>query len=157
MEQYIKPFIEVCINTFKEFCRSEVIAGVPFFEERSKYEHEWDISGVIGLSGEVKGAVAISLLEETSLKITEILTQEKHEYIDEFVTDALGEIINIIAGNVKKHLESLFKIKISLPTIIKGKAHLVVWPSEKTRIICVPFTIFGNQRFCLSVAIDPNK
>lgn len=157
MEQYIKPFIEVCESTFENFCKSKVSPGRAFFEEKNKYENNWDISGVIGLSGEAQGAVAISLSSETALKITSILTGESHTHLDDFVLDAIGEIINIIAGNVKKNLEETFKLKISLPTIIKGAAHKVVWPSEKTRIVCVPFTIFNSQQFCLSVAIDPNK
>jgi chemotaxis protein CheX len=157
MEQYIQPFIDVCKSVFKNFCQSDVESGRAFFEEKDKYVHNWDISGLIGLTGEASGAVAISLSENTALRITKILTNEDHDYVDDFVIDAVGEIINIIAGNVKKNLEEMFKLKISLPTIIKGKAHLVVWPSEKTRIICVPFSIFENQKFCLSIAIDPNK
>jgi CheY-specific phosphatase CheX len=69
----------------------------------------------------------------------------------------VGEIITIIAGNVKKDFEEALRIKISLPTIVKGKAHSIVWPSEKTRIICIPFTIFSNQEICLSIAVDPTK
>ena len=77
--------------------------------------------------------------------------------MDSDVTDAVGEIINIIAGNVKKNFEEELRVKISLPSIIKGVAHSIVWPSEKTRIICIPFTIFSDQEFCLSIAVDPTK
>ena len=91
----------------------------------------------------------------TALKVTDILTGTEHTTIDADVTDAIGEIINIIAGNVKKDFEQELRVKISLPSIVKGKAHAIVWPSEKTRIICIPFTIFTDQEFCLSVAIDP--
>jgi chemotaxis protein CheX len=157
MEQYVQPFIDVCINTFKEFCQSEVFSGRAYFEDKEDFENNWDISGIIGLTGEAQGAVAISLTEDTALRITKILTGKDHSYIDEHVTDAVGEIINIIAGNVKKNLEEMFRLKISIPSIIKGKSHQVVWPTNKTRIICVPFTIFTNQTFCLSVAIDPTR
>jgi chemotaxis protein CheX len=157
MEQYVQPFIDVCINTFKTFCKTDVISGRAFFEDKDNYGNIWDISGIIGLTGEAQGAVAISLTEDAALKITKILTGKDHTSIDENVTDAVGEIINIIAGNVKKNLEEIFRLKISIPSIIKGKSHQVVWPASKTRIICVPFTIFTNQTFCLSVAIDPTR
>ena len=157
MEQYIQPFIKVCENVFHDFCQTEVKAGRVFFVGKDEYESNWDISGIIGLSGEASGAVAISLKETTAFQVTSILTGEKHTAIDADVTDAIGEIINIIAGNVKKHFEEELKIKISLPTIIKGKAHSIVWPSEKTRIICIPFKIFADQEICLSVAVDPSR
>ena len=157
MEQYIQPFIKVCETVFRDFCRTEVKAGRVYFVEKHEFEKNWDISGIIGLSGEAKGAVAISLKDATAFKVTSILTGEEHQSFDADVTDAVGEIINIIAGNVKKDFEEALRIKISLPTIVKGKAHSIVWPSEKTRIICIPFSIFGDQEICLSVAVDPTK
>ena len=157
MEQYIQPFIKVCESVFHEFCKTEVKAGRVFFVSKDEYISNWDISGIIGLSGEASGAVAISLKSVTAYKVTKFLTGQEHNSIDSDVTDAVGEIINTIAGNVKKNFEEQLRIKISLPTIVKGVAHTIVWPSEKTRIICIPFSIFSNQEFCLSIAVDPTK
>ena len=157
MEQYIQPFIKVCETVFRDFCKTEVSAGRVFFVAKDEYEASWDISGIIGLSGEASGAVAISLKEATAFQITKELTGEDHKTVDADVTDAVCEIINIISGNVKKNFEDELRIKISLPSIIKGKAHTIVWPSEKTRIICIPFTLFTDQEFCLSIAVDPTK
>ena len=157
MEQYIQPFIKVCETVFHEFCQTDVKAGRVFFVAKDEYETSWDISGIIGLSGEASGAVAISMKEATAFRVTKILTGQDYKNIDADVTDAVGEIVNIIAGNVKKNFEDELRIKISLPSIIKGRAHSIVWPSEKTRIICIPFSIFENQELCLSVAVDPTK
>ena len=157
MEKYIQPFIKVCEKVFQDFCKTDVNAGRVFFVAKDEYESSWDISGIIGLSGEASGAVAISMKDKTAYNVTKILTGSEHTSIDSDVTDAVGEIINIIAGNVKKDFEEELRIKISLPTIVKGKAHSIVWPSEKTRIICIPFTIFADQEMCLSVAVDPVK
>ena len=157
MEQYIQPFIKVCESVFHDFCKTEVKAGRVFFVSKDEYVSNWDISGIIGLSGEASGAVAISLKSVTAFSVTKILTGKEHSSIDSDVTDAVGEIINIIAGNVKKNFEEELRVKISLPTIIKGVAHSIVWPSEKTRIICIPFTIFSDQELCLSIAVDPTK
>ena len=154
MEQYIQPFIKVCETVFNEFCQTEVKAGRVFFVSKDEYESNWDISGIIGLSGEASGAVAISLKDVTAFQVTKILTGKDHKSFDSDVTDAVGEIINIIAGNVKKNFEEELRIKISLPSIVKGRNHSIVWPSEKTRIICIPFHIFDDQEMCLSVAMD---
>lgn len=157
MEQYIQPFVKVCESVFQNFCHVEVKPGRVYFVTKDEYERIWDISGLIGLSGEVAGAVAISMNDQTALSITKMLTGKDHSSFDTDVTDAIGEIINIIAGNVKKDFEEELRIRISLPSIIKGKNHSIVWPSEKTRIICIPFHIFDDQEVCLSVAMDPAK
>jgi len=157
MEKYILPFIKGTEDVFRDFCKSEVKAGRPFFVSRDEFEKIWDISGIIGLSGEANGAVAISLKEKAAFKLAAILTGKEFKSVTTEVTDMLGEIVNIIAGNVKNVFEEKHRIKISIPSIIKGKAHTILWPSERARIICVPFSIFEDQEFCLSVAIKQAK
>jgi len=157
MEQYIKPFIEGSVEVFRDLCNVEITPGRAFFVSKDEFESIWDISGVIGLSGEANGAVAISIKEETAFKLTTIFTGKEYTQIEREVTDMLGEIVNIIIGNVKTIFEKKHRIKISIPSIIKGKAHSIVWPSDKARIICIPFTIFDNQEICLSVAVEQEK
>jgi chemotaxis protein CheX len=156
MEQYIQPFIDVCENVFKEFVGAELKTDRPFFAAKDTV-NEWDISAVIGLTGEARGAVVISMKQGLAMKLTDILTRSKHTKLDDEVVDAIGEIVNIIAGNAKKGLEAAFRLVISLPTIIEGKEHSVKWPNSQTRIICIPFTVFDTETFCLSVAIESVK
>ncbi len=153
MEKYVKPFIEVCENVFREFIGESLVAEHPHFVDRDE-SHNWDISAVIGLTGEARGAVVISMRRDLALKLTGILTGSEHKELDGEVVDAIGEIINIIAGNAKRGLEESFRLVISLPTIVRGPNHEIMWPNELARIICIPFKIFGNDSFCLSVAIE---
>ena len=153
MEQYIKPFIDVTTSVFQELLHCTLVPQRAYFVEKESF-HNWDISGVIGLTGEVRGAVAISMKADTAIKVTKILTESDHTSLDSDVVDAIGEIVNIIAGNVKKNLEDMFRLVISLPSIVRGRAHIVVWPTERTRILSIPFKIFDDDLVCLSVAIN---
>jgi chemotaxis protein CheX len=156
MERYIQPFIEVSKNAFKEILGAQLSAGRPYFLSREA-PNGGDISAVIGLSGEVRGAVVIGMKESLALRITDMLTGEKHQSIDDDVVDAVGELVNIIAGNAKKGLEEAFRLVISLPSIVLGTGHQIKWPQEQARIICIPFTIFDSETFTLSVAIESLK
>jgi chemotaxis protein CheX len=156
MEEYIKPFVDVCIDVFKQFLGCELKAGNPYFTEKGAIEGT-DISGVIGLTGEARGAVIVSMKKELSLKLTSILTGEEYTDMDDDVLDAVGEIVNIIAGNVKKRLEDALHMIISLPTIVRGIDHVIRWPSIQTRILCIPFKIFEDDIFLLLVAIEVVK
>ena len=157
MKQYIQPFIQVSERVFEDFCKTKIEAKKVFLVEREEYRLDWDISGIIGLSGEVTGAVAISMKDITAFRIAETLMGMKFTSFEKEVTASVGEIINIISGNVKKDFEEELRIKISLPTIITGKAHKIDWPTEKARIICIPFSVYSNQELFLSVAIDNSK
>jgi chemotaxis protein CheX len=153
MEKYIQPFVDVTKNVFREFTGVEPEAGRPYFSAAETI-NEWDISAVIGLTGEASGAVVISMKTALAKKLTDIITGKSHNSIDDEVVDAIGEIVNIIAGNAKRGLEETFRLVISLPTIVQGPAHQIKWPSEKARIICIPFTIYSTEVFTLSVAIE---
>jgi chemotaxis protein CheX len=153
MERFIQPFIEVCVSVFKDLVKCDLVPDRAYFTEKDAFL-KWDISGLIALTGEARGVVAVSMNEKTAIGITKLLTGIEHTYLDSDVVDTIGEIVNIIAGNVKKNLEETFRLIISLPYIIKGKAHLVVIPMERSRLLCIPFTIFTDQVICLSVAID---
>ena len=153
MKQYIQPVIKVCKNVFSEFLKLEPEAKLPYFMEKDTMT-EWDVSGVIGLTGEARGAVVISMKQDLALKLTSILTGTEHKGLDADVVDAVGEIINIIAGNAKQELEEAFRLVISLPTIVRGKEHSINWPDSQARVICIPFTISDADSFTLSVALE---
>jgi chemotaxis protein CheX len=152
MHQYITPFVEVCSMVFKKMINGDLVVGRAYFIEREEFL-KWDISGIISLSGEARGMVSISMKTETAIRITEHITGTKHTYLDSDVVDAIGEIANVITGNVKKDLQGIFNVVISLPYVIKGRAHTIVLPLESKQLLCIPFEIFGNQMICLSVAI----
>jgi chemotaxis protein CheX len=156
MEKYIQPFVEVCENVFRDFIGSELVTERPHFADKND-PHDWDISAIIGLTGEARGAVVISMKKELALRLTDILTGSAHADVDDEVIDAIGEIINIIAGNAKRGLEESFRLVISLPTIVRGHAHTIMWPSDQARIICIPFRIFETETFFLSVAIESSN
>ena len=150
---YIEPFVEVTIATFKNFVGLEASPKHPHYLEPDK-EYDWDISSVIGLSGSVRGAVIISMKTELAIKLADTIVGTAHTEIDADVTDCVGEIVNIIAGNIKPKVPSGDKIVISIPTIIKGKKISFVWPSRQTRILCIPHKVYENDFLHLLVAID---
>jgi chemotaxis protein CheX len=156
MEKYIQPFIDVCTKVFRDFVGAELTAERPYFTGPHTIA-EWDISAVIGLTGEARGAVVISMKKNLAVRLTDMLTGTKHQSLDMEVVDAIGEIVNIIAGNVKKELEEDFRLVISLPTIVEGKNHKIQWLHAQTRIMCIPFIIFNMESFHLLVAIDAVK
>ena len=152
MEQYIQPFVQVTSSVFESMLQCKLKPDRAYFAGKESFL-DWDISGLIALTGEVKGLVAISMKKTTASKITAHLTgMDKFDSSE--IVDAIGELVNIIAGNVKKNLEDMFKIIISLPKIISGMAHMVVIPDDRIRLLCIPFTIFENEIICLSINIS---
>lgn len=153
LEMYVTPFVTTTLNTFKNFVGFELIAGHPHFSGRTLV-FDQDVSAVIGLSGDIRGAVVMAMKKEFAVKITDTLMGVTHTEIDGDVVDAIGEIVNIIAGNVKKEVPDGEKVVISLPTVIKGKGHTIAWPGKHMRILCISFR-YGDD--CFYVLVDMEK
>ena len=157
MEKYIQSFMKVCESVFRGFCRTEVKAGEMFYLTRDKRELGWDISGIIGFSGQISGVVSLSMKDNVAFQVTKTLTGADHNVFDADVIDAIGEIINIISGNFKKEFETSLRTAISIPSIIQGKDHRLNWPSKNISVICIPFSIFSDKELFLSIAVDETK
>jgi chemotaxis protein CheX len=138
LEQYVKPFVNATLNTFKAFVGFELVAGNPHFSGRT-LGFDQDISAVIGLSGDIRGAVVISMKKKFAIKVADTLVGIAHTEMDDDIVDAIGEIVNIIAGNIKNEVPGGERIVISLPTVIKGSEHSFAWPGKQSRILCIAF------------------
>jgi len=156
VEQYIQPFIKVCESVFRDFCKTEVKVGKVFIITKNN-QMEWDISGIIGLSGQISGAVSISMKDNVAFQLTKTLTGVDHNSFDADVIDAIGETTNIIAGNIKRVFEGAFRTAISLPSIVQGKGHKIIWPSKNIKIICMLFSVFLDEEILLSIAVEEPK
>jgi len=155
LELYVKPFVKSTLHTFKDFVGFELVAGHPHFSGRT-LDFERDISSVIGLSGVVRGAVVISMKKDFAIKITDTLVGSPHQELDDDVVDAVGEIVNIIAGNIKQYVEGGEQIVISLPTVVKGKDHRFAWPGKHSRILCISFK-YGDDSFFLLADMEKTE
>jgi chemotaxis protein CheX len=152
LELYVKPFVNATLNPFQAFVGFELVAGHPHFSGRT-LTFDQDISAVIGLSGDIRGAVVITMKKEFAIKLADTLCGTTHTDLDDDIVDAVGEIVNIIAGNVKDGVPGGEKIVISLPTVVKGKDHSLAWPGKQSRILCISFK-YEEDSFYLLVDME---
>lgn len=82
------------------------------------------ISGVIGLAGTHKGVLAIHLPNPVAMAITGSFLGMEVTEMGEDVEDAVGELANMLGGNVKTILSEKGRdIELSMPSTISGKAY----------------------------------
>lgn len=147
---HIEPFIDATVGMFREMLGMEPEYLTPYILPKDS-NHGFDISGIIGIAGDSKGVVVISFNSELARFITSQLVGKEIGDDDPYIVDAVGELVNIVAGNAKKGLEE-YRLNISLPSIVKGFDHRVAWPTE-TPIVGIPFKL-PQGRFHLSVGLE---
>jgi len=102
-----------------------------------------DVSGIIGLSGDVMGSVILSFPTESAEKIIGKFIGFEVKAGSEDFSDAIGELANMVAGSAKAKISGK-NISISCPSVVVGKNHCVQQPSDSTSIIIPCKTELGN-------------
>ena len=113
---------EVTKEVFLSMLSLEVDPG----EAQSKFSNTYSntVSGMVGMTGLYKGALAIHATTEVAKKITSQMLFMDVEEVDEDVLDAMGEMANMLAGNMKTALSSNGKdIELSVPSAVTGEKY----------------------------------
>lgn len=129
--EYINPFIESVFDLFSTMLSSTAKRGDVgvFKEEQTGARH---IIALIGLSGPARGIVALSFPIETALKMVNRLLGTETKVMDDTVSDAVAELVNIVAGGAKARFpleEGVPPIDLSLPTVVRGNSYSIDYPS----------------------------
>ncbi len=99
------------------------------------------ISSMLGLGGGIRGMLAVHCPEGVAKGITGGFLGMEVEELDEDVKDAIGEVANMVAGNLKVFFsDNGVDISLAIPTSIIGKSYRTRGLAGATRIT-VPFTM----------------
>lgn len=131
---FINPFISATIACFNTMIALSVKPGNP--DLKKKPFIPYDISGIIGISGDAQGSISLSFEKDTAIKIVSAMLGNPVTDGPDLV-DAIGELANIVAGNAKSGL-SQFSLSISLPNVIIGNGHILS-SQTGTQSLVIPF------------------
>lgn len=146
--RFINPFISSIGNVFKTMLGVDVKIGKPLLKQEDLQSA--DVSGVIGLSGDVQGCVVLSFSEESACKIAGTFAGMDMDLAHPDFADAVGELINMVAGNAKKDFPGV-QVSISLPSVITGAGHTLSQSKASPFLVIPCQTPLGS--FCVEVAL----
>ncbi len=141
--RFINPFLDGTAEVLSKMARLKPIAGKPFAKNNDSAHG--DVSGIIGMTGDAVGSLALTFSEDCIIGIVSNMVGEAYTEINKDVMDAVGELTNMISGASRKTMEKdNLKVFAAIPTVIFGKnhtiRHIVTGPS-----IVIPFkTECGN-------------
>ncbi len=146
----INAFLDGTISVIKTMAFVEPKAGAPYLK-KDAVAHG-DISGIIGLAGSIKGSLALSFDEPCILEIVSSMLGERISGINADISDAVGELTNMVSGAARKNMEAAgFSIYSALPTVISGKDHNITHVMGGPSII-IPFTTASGS-FVVDICI----
>lgn len=147
------PFIKSTQNIFETMLQMAIEIGEPAVKADKAPSH--DISGIIGFSGDVGGSVVLSFPFATAHRIVSVFTgMEMSEEATEDIADAVGELVNMIAGGAKAQFSGR-KVSISCPSVVVGKDHTVQNAKDAVCVLIPCDCDCGN--FTVEVAIKSSS
>lgn len=80
-----------------------------------------EVTGMVGLAGELCGVLSVRCAKSSGCKIASKMLGVPATEAASHISDAIGEICNMVAGNFKAKIDGLQdKCMLSVPTVITG-------------------------------------
>lgn len=146
--RHINAFLEATQAVFDTVLKLPVTFEKP---QLNTGRQSYDVSGVIGLSGDVVGSVILGFSKVSAVQIASTFAQSRLEIGAPDFADAVGELANMVAGGAKAKFEGI-SVSIGSPSVVIAPNHQITAPSKSASICIYCNTPMG--RFAVDVAFQ---
>ena len=106
-----------------------------------------DVSGIIGITGDAIGSLALSFSEKCICKIVSNMLGEEHHEVTRDIIDAVGELTNMVSGASRTQLEKMgMAVYAAIPTVVHGQGHTITHILKSPSIV-IPFSTAAGPFF----------
>lgn len=138
---FIKPFIASIQNVFSTMLQLPVTVKEPSL--KTSPSNQADVSGIIGMSGDVTGSVVLSFPRTTAERVVALFTGTTLSAEQPDFADAVGELVNMVSGGAKAMFSGK-KVSISCPSVVVGSGHTVARQSDAPTVVIPCVTDCGE-------------
>ncbi|MDI3472766.1 MAG: chemotaxis protein CheX [Thermotogaceae bacterium] len=148
----VNSILNAVNNVFEAIMSVKIKFGKP--EAMKNISPNYSVVGIIGFTGKVSGNLVYSFKEQTVFEIIKAMIGMELNELDEMALSAVGELANMISGNIAINLEKAgYKIEISPPSVVKGREISVKMEGV---VIRIPAEL-KNHEFDVSIAVQEKE
>ncbi len=142
-DNIVEDIISCTNDVFETMIPMEIKCDGSFYQKEDMIST--DVISLVSFTGEHSGIVAFFGSTEIAIKITSKMMGMEITEMDQDVKDAMGELTNMIGGNLKnKVFETFGAMHLSVPIVIAG-ANMSISSSSKEN---------GDVKFSTGVTCD---
>ena len=135
--KFINPFLQGTIEVLKKMAFVEPRPGKVYLK-KTALAHG-DVSGIIGITGDMIGSLAISFGESCICHLVGSMLGESYAEANQEVFDGVGELTNMISGVARTHMEKEgLQVYAAIPSVVYGKNHTINHILKSPSIV-IPF------------------
>ena len=122
--KFINPFLHGTIEVLTKMAFVEPRPGKVYLKKNSLAYG--DVSGIIGITGDMIGSLAISFNESCICNLISRMLGESYTEVNKEIFDGVGELTNMISGVARTHLEKDgMEVYAAIPSVVYGKNHTI--------------------------------
>lgn len=126
-EEIMFTIMSATQDTFKSYMNIDLLAGKV---EKKVEPVDSDVTGIIGIAGDRVGYIIIATDKSSAQRVAKELLMED-EADDECIRDAMGELVNNIAGAFKTKYHAQYgNVALGLPLVVSGQLRTVSDPPD---------------------------
>ncbi len=143
--KHINPFLSGTLEVLKKMAFIEAVPGRPHVKtDESAFG---DVSGIIGITGDALGSLALSFSEACICKVVANMLGERFDGVTQEIIDATGELTNMISGASRTQMEKMgMRVYAAMPTVVHGKRHTISHILKAPSIV-IPFSTAAGPFF----------
>ena len=122
--KFINPFLLGTVEVLKKMAFVEPRPGKVYIKNTSLAHG--DVSGIIGITGDMIGSLAISFGESCICHLVGSMLGESFAEANQEIFDGVGEITNMISGVARTYMEKEgLHVYAAIPSVVYGKNHTI--------------------------------
>lgn len=143
--KYINPFLAGTLEVLNKMARIDAVPGKP--RVKTDDTASGDVSGIIGITGDALGSLALSFSEACICKIVANMLNEQFDGVTQEIIDATGELTNMISGASRTQMEKMgLSVYAAIPTVVHGRQHTISHILKSPSIV-IPFSTAAGPFF----------
>jgi len=124
-EVLVKQFYGDVQDVFTTMVGVEDVLHLPLLVDPQSHFNDC-ITAMVGFAGLFSGLVSLHVPYKLALSFTSSMIGMEVTEMNDDVSDALGEIANMVAGSFKHHLsKDGHEVRLSTPSVITGKDYVI--------------------------------
>jgi chemotaxis protein CheX len=148
--KFINPFLQGTVEVLKKMAFIEARPGKVYLKQTALAHG--DVSGVIGITGDMIGSLAISFNESCICHLLSSMLGESFAEANQDVFDGVGELTNMISGVARTYMEKDgLLVYAAIPSVVYGKNHTINHILKSPSIV-IPF-VTDQGAFVVDICI----
>ena len=154
-EDLVRYILDSTESVFSTMLGLEISAGAPSVSQGAVGPSH-GLAALVGMAGSMVGTGSIDCSATLACHFAGAMLGSEYEAVNDDVLDAMGEVANMIVGNIKTNVEAVVgPMDLSIPTVVHG-GEFSTRSLRNNQWTVVPFYCMGEE-FVVQTMLLPSN